>query len=80
MSESIHGHEVMQMMIASGKNYTADELEKEIQDRFGLDARFHTCSCKDMSARELIAFLESKGKFIQTEDGFRTHPDRVCSH
>ncbi|MCA9393647.1 MAG: YecH family protein [Candidatus Omnitrophica bacterium] len=80
MNKSIHGHEVMQMMIDSGRIYTAEQLTEEIQDRFGQDARFHTCSRQDMSAEELIAFLKSKGKFTETDGGFRTDADRICAH
>jgi len=30
MSESIHGHQVMEMMATSGKNYSKAELKSEI--------------------------------------------------
>lgn len=80
MSESVHGHEVMQMMVASGRSYTKEQLREEIADRFGPEARFHTCSRSNMSAGELIVFLESKGKFVESDGGFHTSPDRICSH
>ncbi|MCA9403407.1 MAG: YecH family protein [Candidatus Omnitrophica bacterium] len=80
MNKSIHGHEVMQMMIDSGKSYTVEQLTEEIQGRFGQDARFHTCSRQDMSAQELIAFLKGKGKFTETDGGFRTDAGRICAH
>lgn len=41
---SIHGHEVLQMMISSGESYTVATLEAAIIDRFGKEVRFHTCS------------------------------------
>ncbi|GKP40802.1 hypothetical protein NUKP28_44760 [Klebsiella quasipneumoniae] len=64
---SIHGHEVLQMMLASGECWTAASLEAAIHRRFGAEARFHTCSAENLSAAELVAFLEQKGKFILPE-------------
>lgn len=45
--DSIHGHEVLNMMIESGEQYTHTSLEAAIKARFGERARFHTCSASD---------------------------------
>ncbi|HIA1116530.1 TPA: YecH family metal-binding protein [Salmonella enterica subsp. enterica serovar Muenchen] len=74
--DSIHGHEVLNMMIESGEQYTHTSLEAAIKAR----ARFHTCSASDMTAAELVAFLAAKGKFIAVEDGFSTHESKICRH
>ncbi|WP_228728746.1 YecH family metal-binding protein [Klebsiella grimontii] len=66
---SIHGHEVLQMMISSGESYTVATLEAAIIARFGKEARFHTCSAENLSAAELVAFLQKKGKFIAVDEG-----------
>lgn len=76
----IHGHEVMKMMLASGKTYTTETLAHEIKETFGTDARFYTCSAENLSADQLVAFLESKGKFIPRDDGFQTSSDLMCKH
>lgn len=65
---SIHGHEVLQMMLASGESWTVASLEAAIRRRFGEEARFHTCSAENLSAAQLVAFLEKKGKFIAREE------------
>ena len=80
MTERVHGHEVMRMMIASGETYTKESLRAAIQERFGEEARFHTCSAENMTADELIAFLESKNKFLLQESGFTTNADQMCDH
>ena len=77
---SIHGHEVLQMMLASGECWTAASLEAAIHRRFGAEARFHTCSAENLSAAELVAFLQKKGKFIAAEEGFNTHESKICRH
>lgn len=69
MSQSIHGHQVMEMMSTSGKNYSKVELKSEIARTFGEDARFHTCMDSDLTAGELISFFVSKGKFVESDLG-----------
>ncbi|WP_213132447.1 YecH family metal-binding protein [Citrobacter sp. FP75] len=78
--ESIHGHEVLNMMIESGEQYTNASLEAAITARFGEQACFHTCSAQGMTAAELVAFLAAKGKFIAKDDGFSTHESKICRH
>ncbi|HCL5269494.1 TPA: YecH family protein [Salmonella enterica] len=78
--DSIHGYEVLNMMIESGEQYTPASLEAAIKARFGEQARFHTCSASDMTAAELVAFLTAKGKFIVVDGGFSTHESKICRH
>ncbi|HWQ92892.1 MAG TPA: YecH family metal-binding protein [Clostridia bacterium] len=76
----IHGHEVLNMMLTSGKTYTRASLVADILIRFGVSARFHTCSAEDLTADELVTFLEAKGKFVPQADGFKTSSDLMCKH
>lgn len=80
MTESIHGHEVMRMMIESEKEFTKERLAITIKEKFGAGARFHTCAADDMTAEALIDFLESKGKFVESGKGFKTDKDKICNH
>ncbi len=77
---SIHGHEVLEMMIASNESYSRASLIHSIQTKFGVDARFHTCSKDNMDAAELVNFLEAKGKFVPKQDGFTTEASKICQH
>ncbi len=61
--DSIHGHEVLNMMIESGEQYTHASLEAAIKARFGEQARFHTCSAEGMTAGDCIP---SKIKHLMT--------------
>jgi len=77
----IHGHEVMKMMLGSGKTYTKASLTDEIVRCFGANARFYTCSAENLSPAELVDFLEAKGKFVPSkEGGFNTSADLMCQH
>lgn len=66
---SIHGHEVLQMMISSDESYTVATLEAAIIARFGKEARFHTCSAENLSAAELVAFLQKKASLLPLMKG-----------
>ncbi|AOV96473.1 hypothetical protein A9798_05600 [Edwardsiella hoshinae] len=80
MTASIHGHEVMHMMLASATPYTRDSLIAAIAQRFGADARFHTCSAHDLSAAELVDLLAARGKFVPADGGFTTQANKICHH
>ncbi|QIQ20960.1 YecH family metal-binding protein [Zophobihabitans entericus] len=76
---SIHGHEVLHMM--HEQNYTEDSLLTAINQKFGENARFHTCSKEDMTAQELIALLKHKGKFKPAgEQQFTVDSRKICRH
>ena len=78
--EQIHGHEVMQMMLESGKAYTRASLLIDIVARFGPSSRFFTCSAENLTPEGIIDFLEAKGKFLAGEEGFQTSADLMCKH
>ena len=78
--DDIHGHEVMRMMVDSGKAYTRESLRADIIERFGADARFCTCSAANMTSDQLIDFLAERGKFVEAPQGFTTHPEKICNH
>lgn len=80
MSESIHGHAVMEMMLSEGGQFSEGSLKQAMATRFGADARYHTCRMSNLDADGLIAFLRERGKFIDSEQGFQTHADKICRH
>lgn len=81
MAESIHGHEVMRLMAAAPTGIPRDQLERAIAERFGPEARFHTCSASNLTAGDLIRFLEGRGKFSPTTDGaLSVDPRKICNH
>lgn len=76
--EERHAHEVMEMMITSGKSYNRTSLAADIREKFGSETTFYTCSMKGLSPEQLIEFLAQKGKFSGTEDSFVFDPGRMC--
>jgi len=80
MVQEIHGHDVLDRIVASGRLFTRETLTAFIEAEFGGDARFHTCSADGMDAPALVDFLAARGKFAGTEAGFTVDPQRVCRH
>jgi probable metal-binding protein len=80
MNPSIHGHDVLEMMMRTKVNYNDQTLLEAIELNFGKQARFHTCSASDMSAAELIQFLKGRGKFKNLKDGFTANVEEICGH
>ena len=76
----IHAHEVMHLMLELNQAFSRESLARAIVERFGADARFHSCSASGMDVNEVIEFLEMRGKFVPEGDGFNTAPDRICNH
>ncbi len=67
-------------MLESGKAYTRASLLADIVAKFGPSARFYTCSADNLSPEGIIDFLQAKGKFVSSEEGFQTSPDLMCRH
>jgi probable metal-binding protein len=78
--KQIHGHEVIQMMLQSGKAYTRASLLTDLVATFGPDSRFFTCSAQNLTPEGIIDFLQVKGKFLPCEEGFQTSADLMCKH
>ena len=68
----------MRKMIDSGQVYTEDSLRNAINQWFGEEARFHTCSSDGMTADELIAFLAARRKFYSEDSGFKVNEEEIC--
>ncbi len=66
--------------MASGKTYTRETLIADIVAKFGNDARFHTCSAENMTAEQMVEFLDARGKLVQRDGGFQTSKDVMCKH
>ncbi|MBL8024472.1 MAG: YecH family protein [Elusimicrobia bacterium] len=80
MTESIHGHDVMRMMVEANRAFTEGQLKEAIAAKFGKDARFHTCSASEMTAEDLIGFLRARSKFIVSDDTVAMKAENICDH
>ena len=81
MLQLIHAHEVMHMMLETGKSYTRESFKADLAEKFGPDASFHTCSLNNLTPDDLLEFLAGRGKLsgdINAE--FKMDPMNMCSH
>ena len=76
----IHGHEVMQMMLQSGKAYTRASLLADIVATFGPGARFFTCSAENMSLPALLDFLAERDKVQLRDNLVLPGSSPACAH
>ncbi len=80
MKKRVHGHEVRQMVIQSGKTYTRDSLIDAIIQEFGEETSFYSCAADNMTADGLISFFETNGKISAPNYNFSESADYKCSH
>lgn len=65
--ESVHGHNVLNLVKEQESALTRDALLVAISEQFGDTARYHTCSARDLTAEELINQFVEKGKLVEAE-------------
>jgi probable metal-binding protein len=75
---SIHGHDIMHLLIQAHPAMTIRELRAHVQNTHGDHARFHTCSSQGMTLDELLTFLKNRGKITQQGECLIADPARMC--
>ena len=78
--QSIHGHDVIEMIQRAERTFTRAELVTAIETQYGAPARFHTCSAEDLTADALVEFLSTRGKFFGNDSALSIDPSKVCQH
>jgi probable metal-binding protein len=80
-SESIHGHEVIHLILDARPALTRQTLAEQVRLRFGDEPRFHTCSAGGLTLTQLLSFLAERGKLVETPDGqLGVATGNACSH
>lgn len=62
MQDSIHGHNVLNLIREHNQPVAKAELLTSISKHFGNDSQFHTCSSEKLSAEQLVDLFLNKGK------------------
>lgn len=78
--ESVHGHEVLDLIASANPPMTIAAFEAEANRRWGAQARYHTCSVSGMKLPELMSFLLSRGKIVEHNGLLATDPGKICNH
>ena len=77
---SYHGHDVLHFLLEAKHAFSVDEILRQVNDRFGADARFHSCSAQGMDAEALLAFFLERGKIVPQDGGYVVAGHRMCRH
>jgi probable metal-binding protein len=78
--ESIHGHDVMALIAEAGRPLSRSEIVALTSQRFGAEARYHTCSAEGLSAEGLVDFLKERGKLTGGDGALSLDTGEVCQH
>ena len=80
MAQSVHGRNVLKMVLASDRSWPRAELLQAMVNEFGADSEFHTCSVDSLSAEQLLDLFLNKGKLVETAEGLSVDTSKMCSH
>ncbi len=76
MSNIRHVHDVLFLFQEVGGFENEDSLLKALQERFGDDVQFTSCSNKIFGLDGVVKFLAKRRKIVQNPDGsFSLHPE-----
>lgn len=78
--QSIHGHEILKMLIGAQDPYTRDRLGSEVKEKFGEQVRFHACQGSDMTLDGLMEYLSVRGKIQEKNGRIYSSVEHVCDH
>lgn len=77
--ETIHIHDVLDIIYSADRLYTIDQLKEEVVSRFGEDISMTSCSENEFGIAEMVNFMLQRRKI--TLDGDLIIPiGHSCSH
>lgn len=75
---SVHGHELLHMVMDCQEGHTLDSLKALITAKFGEGVKFHTCSLQGMPFEHLLYYLMITGKVVEVEGRLRVNQAMIC--
>ena len=76
----IHGHDIIDLIRSAPAGLTEAALTEAVNNRFGINTRFHTCKAAGMTLSELMQFLFSRNKVVAREGKLWVVEENVCNH
>jgi probable metal-binding protein len=74
-----HIHEVLDMIYSTDKKFSTEEFPQFIEETFGDNILFTSCSDNIFPVNEVLEFLVSRNK-IRIEDGMVIALTPACNH
>jgi probable metal-binding protein len=78
MSRDVHGHEILERLVAAGGSLPLVALRDAASSAYGHDATYFTCSARGMSFDGLIEFLSARNKVAVEGDTVTVFAENIC--
>lgn len=78
--ETLHAHQVLNILNEHGKDVTVTELQELITAKHGTDVSFGSCSTSGMLLDDLISFFVSRGKIAFDGETVSMSAGCGCGH
>ena len=80
MSESFHGHDVLELLASRETPWPMDEFRARAGAAFGQAPAFHSCHRAGFTLDELLQFFSAKGKISLGLNTISLGPVGACDH
>jgi len=80
MQESIHGHEIIDLVSSNPDGLSTAQLTETVAKQFGGMPRFYTCCAENLTLDELLEFLHAGHKIRIAGDSVYPGKSPACSH
>jgi probable metal-binding protein len=77
---TIHIHEILDIIYSSGKTFTISSLKEEVQNIYGEDVLFMSCSDHHFGIEDMVHFMLSRGKIDIKGETIFPAGDSFCEH
>jgi len=79
MTDIIHAHNLLELLLQSDGGITKDALLSEITDRFGDTVQFTNCTENTHTFDQILQFLASRDKIIVKGDTISACKENICA-
>ncbi|TKB54751.1 YecH family metal-binding protein [Ferrimonas aestuarii] len=80
MSDSIHAHELLNLIGEQSEPLTLEQLQQLTVANFGEAVKFHTCRLEDQNIDQILKFFIKMEKVASQGDGYVLNRGNMCSH
>lgn len=81
MSNVFHIHDVLDFLYQNPGKKSESELQAFIEEKFGKDAQFFSCSVENMNPSDAVRFMKERRKIVEVSSGqYSADPENKCHH
>jgi probable metal-binding protein len=80
MTKEVHGHEILNRIVAAGGTLSLQTLRNDACGAYGPDATYFTCSARGMGFDSLLEFLKQRNKIAVDQGIVRVFVENMCAH